>query len=160
MYTTSQVIVLPASGFTTAWFTRVYDRDIIQVTGDVDWPSETVWLDCLTVSFLPCSLTITGDPSASSTIRRHTNSRIVCEASSGCTDVSIRHVTVACTSEVSADGPLQISGAGAVATIEGATFSNCAAVADGGSIRAYNGATVKISGTTFQRSSSQGNGGA
>ncbi len=67
----------------------------------------------------------------------------------------MRHVAVACTGEASAAGPLEISGASAVATIEGATFSDCVSVGDGGSIRAYNGATVNISGTTFQRSSSQ-----
>jgi len=155
VYVTPHVIAWPASGFSTAWLTRVYDHDILQVTGDTDWPSETVSLDCLTVSVWPCSLTIAGDPSAPSTIRFHTDSRIACEAASGCTGVTIRHVTVACANEVSAAGPLQISGASTVATIEGATFSDCAALSDGGSIRAYNGATVKISGTTFQRSSSQ-----
>ena len=160
MYVRSRVIAWPASGLTTAWLTRVYDDDILQVTGDADWPSGTVLIDCLAVSALPCSLTIVGDSSASSTIRRHTDSTIMCEAASGCTGVTMRHVSVACTSKVSADGPLQISGAGAVATIEGATFSDCAAGADGGSIRAFNGATVNISGTAFQRSSSQGNGGA
>ena len=131
----------------------MYDNDILQLTGDIDWPTG-VAVD-LCVSPLPCSLTIAGDPSASSTIRRHTESRIVCEAASGCTGVTMRHVSVACARQVSATGPLQISGAGAVVTIEGAAFSDCASLADGGSIRAYNGATVKISGTTFQRSSSQ-----
>ena len=127
VYVTSRVIAWPASGFSTAWLTRVYDDDILQVTGDANWPSGTVLIDCLTVSVLPCSLTIAGDPSAASTIQRHTESMIVCEAASGCTGVTMRHVTVACTSEASAAGPLQISGAGAVATIEGATFSGCAA---------------------------------
>ena len=153
MYVTPQVVPWPASGFTAAWLSRVYDGDIIQLAGDADWPSGLVVELC--VSVLPCSLTIAGDPSAVSTIQRHTESRIVCEAASGCTGVTMRHVTVACTSEASAEGPLQISGAGAVAIIDGVTFSDCASVADGGSIRAYNTATVRISGTTFQRSSSQ-----
>jgi N-acetylneuraminic acid mutarotase len=158
VYTTRQVIASPASGFSLTWFTRVYDGDIVQVRGDADWTFG------ITVNFcvppVPCSLTIAGNSSASSTIRFHTNSRIVCEAASGCTGVTMRHVAVACSGEVSAAGPLQISGAGAVATIEGVTFSDCVSVDDGGSIRAYNGATVKVSGTTFQRSSSQGHGGA
>ena len=151
VYVTAQVIAWPTSGFSAAWLSRVYDGDVIQVTGYTDWHADVE----LCVSLLPCSLTIAGDPSASSTIRRHTESRIVCETASGCTGVTMRHVSVACTSKVSATGPLQISGAGAVVTIEGAAFSDCASLADGGSIRAYNGATVKISGTTFQRSSSQ-----
>jgi hypothetical protein len=154
VYTTRQVIAWPASGFSRTWFTRVYDGDIVQVTGDADWPSG-ITVDLCVPPVFPCSLTIAGSASASSTIRRHTNSRIVCEAASGCTGVTMRHVAVACTGEASAAGPLQISGAGAVATIEGATFSDCVSVEDGGSIRAYNGATVKVSGTTFQRSSSQ-----
>jgi hypothetical protein len=158
VYTTLQVITLPTSGLSLTWFTRVYDGDIVQVTGDADLPSG------LTVDLckppVPCFFTIAGKASTSSTIRRHTNSRFVCEASSGCAGVTVRHVAVACTSEASAAGPLEISGAGAVATIEGAIFSDCVSVADGGSIRAYNGATVKVFGTTFQRSSSQGKGGA
>jgi hypothetical protein len=152
VYTTRQVIALP-SFFSITWFSRVYDGDIVQVTGYADLTSG-ITVD-LCVPPVPCSLTIAGSASASSTIRRHTNSRILCKAASGCTGVTMRHVTVACTDEASAAGPLQISGAGAVATIEGATFSDCVSVEDGGSIRAYNGATVKVSGTTFQRSSSQ-----
>jgi N-acetylneuraminic acid mutarotase len=158
VYITPQVIALPASDFSLAWFTRVYDGDIIQMRGDANLTSGFALDICL--SPVPCSLTIVGDPSASRTIRRHANSKIVCEAASGCTGVTMRHVAVACTGEASPAGPLQISGAGAVATIEGATFFNCVSVEDGGSIRAYNGATVKVSGTTFERSSSQGNGGA
>jgi hypothetical protein len=152
VYTTRQVIAL-SSLFSLTWFLRVYDGDIVQVTGDVDLPSG-ITVD-LCVPPVPCSLTIAGSASASSTIRRHTNSRILCKAASGCTGLTMRHVTVACTGEASAAGPLQISGAGAVATIEGATFSDCVSVHDGGSIMAYNGATVNVSGTTFQRSSSQ-----
>jgi N-acetylneuraminic acid mutarotase len=154
VYTTQQVFAWPASSFSPMWFTRVYDGDIIQITGDADWPSE-ITVELCSSANLPCSLTIAGSASAYSTIRRHSNSRIVCEAASGCTGVTMRHVTVACSGEASAAGPLHISGAGAVATIEGATFSDCVSVEDGGSIRAYNGATVKVSGTTFQRSSSQ-----
>jgi N-acetylneuraminic acid mutarotase len=154
VYTIQQVFAWPASGFSPMWFTRVYDGDIIQVTGDADWPSE-ITIELCSSANLPCSLTIAGSASAYSTIRRHSNSRIVCEAASGCTGVTMRHVTVACSGEASAAGPLQVSGAGAVATIEGATFSDCVSVEDGGSIRAYNGAMVKVSGTTFQRSSSQ-----
>jgi hypothetical protein len=150
---TKQVFAWPASGLSTVWLTRVYDGDILHLTGDADWPSGMTVELCST--FFPCSLTIAGDPSASSTIRRHTNSRIVCKASSGCTGVTMRHVAVACTGKASAAGPLEISGASAVATIEGATFSDCVSVGDGGSILAYNGATVYVSGTTFQRSSSQ-----
>ena len=153
VYTTPQVFNYSDSNFSSARLSRVYDNDILQLTGDIDWPTG-VAVD-LCVSPLPCFLTIVGDPSTSSTIRFHTESRIVCQRSSGCAGVTMRHVTVACTSENSTAGPLQISGAGAVATIEGATFSDCASLSDGGSVRAYNGATVKISGTTFQRSSSQ-----
>jgi hypothetical protein len=153
VYTTRQVIAWPAFGFSRTWFTRVYDGDIIQVTGNADWPSG-ITVD-VGLPPVPRFFSIAGNASASSTIRRHTNSRIVCEASLGCTGVTIRNVAVACTDEPSAAGPLQILGAGAVATIQGATFSNCVSVEDGGSIRVYNGATAKISGTNFQRSSSQ-----
>jgi len=153
VYVTPQVITFPTTDFSAAWLTRVYDGDIIRLTGDADWPAGLTVELC--VSVLPCSLTIAGDLSSSSTIRRHTDSRIVCEAASGCTEVTMRHVAVACTSELSETGPLQISGSGAVGTIEGAAFSDCSSLADGGCIRAYNGAAVKISGTTFQRSSSQ-----
>jgi N-acetylneuraminic acid mutarotase len=153
VYTTRQVIAWPASGFSRTWFTRVYDGDIIRVTGDANWPSGRTVDVCLPP--VPCFFTIAGNASASSTIRRHTNSGIVCEASLGCTGVTVRNVAVVCTDKTSAEGPLQILGAGAVATIEGATFSNCVSVEDGGSIRVYNGATANVSGTTFQRSSSQ-----
>ena len=166
-YLTPQVITYPDSEFSVAWLTRVYDNDIIQLTGDIDWPSGLTVELCSSVS-MPCFLTIASDQSASTSIRLHTDGRIVCEAASGCKGVTMRHVAVACTSEASSEGPLQISGAGGlatddsdlvypapVATIEGVVFSDCASVADGGSIRAYNEATVKISGTTFQRSSSQ-----
>jgi hypothetical protein len=40
VYTPQQIFAWPASGFSPMWFTRVYDGDIIQVTGDADWPSE------------------------------------------------------------------------------------------------------------------------
>jgi hypothetical protein len=159
VHTTPQVLSLPASGFSAVWLTRVYDGDIIKLTGDSHLPSGLTVELCSSAS-LPCSLTIAGNASASSTIWRYTNSRIVCEAALGCTGVTMRHVAVACSGDASAGGPLQISGAGAVATIEGATFSDCVSIEDGGSIRAYNGATVKVSGTTFQRSRSYGNGGA
>ena len=154
VYVTPRVFAWPASGFSLAWLSRVYDDDIIHITGDADWPSGLT-VELCSLAILPCFLTITGDPSTSSTILRHTDGGIICAAASGCTGVTMRNVTVACTSEASGTGPLQISGAGALATIEGAIFSDCVSVADGGSVRAYNGATVKIFGTTFQRSSSQ-----
>ena len=152
VYATPRVHVVPAAeSFSAAWFSRVYDGDIVQLTGDADW---LFTVDLCFLSF-PCSLIIAGDPAASSTIRRQANSRIVCDAALGCSGLTMRHITVACMSETSASGPLQISGAGAVATIEDVTFSDCSSVEDGGSIRAYNGAAVRIFGTTFQRSSTQ-----
>ena len=99
VYTTRQVIAWPAFGFSRTWFTRVYDGDIIQVTGNADWPSR-ITVD-VGLPPVPSFFAIAGNASASSTIRRHTNSRIVCEASLGCTGVTIRNVAVACTARPS-----------------------------------------------------------
>jgi len=154
VYSTARVFAWPPSGISNGWLTRVYDGDIIHVIGEVNLPSGFTVNPC-SHELLPCTITITGDPSASSTIHRFTNSRIVCEATAGCTSVTMRHVTVVCTKDASKAGALQISGAGAVATIEGVTFTDCTSEEDGGSMRVYNGATVKMSGTTFKRSSSQ-----
>jgi len=154
VYSTARVFAWPPSGISNGWLTRVYDGDIIQVIGEVNLPLGST-VNLCSHELLPCTIAITGDPSASSTIHRFTNSRIVCEATAGCTSVTMRHVTVVCTKEASKVGALQISGAGAVATIEGVTFTDCTSEEDGGSMRVYNGATVKMSGTTFKRSSSQ-----
>jgi len=154
VYSTARVLAWPPSGISNGWLTRVYDGDIIQVRGKVNLPSGFT-VNLCSHELLPCTITITGDPSASSTIHRFINSRIVCEATAGCTSVTMRHVKVVCTKEASKAGALQISGAGAVATIEGVTFTDCTSEEDGGSMRVYNGATVKMSGTTFKRSSSQ-----
>jgi len=54
VYVTPQVIPWPASGFTLAWLSRVYDGDIIQPTGDTDWSSGVAVELCVT-PLLPCS---------------------------------------------------------------------------------------------------------
>ena len=59
------------------------------------------------------------------------------------------------TSFVGCASPLQISGDGAVLRIVSSTFIDCASLDDGGSIRAWDGASVTVSESIFQNSSSQ-----
>jgi len=143
---------------------NVHDGDTIAVKSgspDVNWKWEA---DLCTRNFLPCSnLTITGDMHATSTIRRHASSKIACDAEkgTGCTGVTLQHVTVACDSQdVANEGPLQVSGKGAVLHLQSTVMSSCTAVEDGGSIRAFRSAKLIVTGSAFLRSSSQGNGGA
>ena len=111
--------------------------------------------------FLPCTLTVVGDPVASVTIRRHLNSRITCEANSGCSAVSFKHITMACNdNETSASAALQLSGDGAELSILNSTFVNCSSVEDGGSVRVFGGAVLTVTGSSFVGSLSMGSGGA
>ena len=65
------------------------------------------------------------------------------------------HATIEKTSFVGCASPLRISGDGAVLSIVSSTFIDCASLDDGGSIRAWDGASVTVSESIFQNSSSQ-----
>lgn len=134
---------------------QVYTGDVIQVVGDNNvW--DTPWyLDCLTYPLRPCSVTIEGDNTGGkSRINVPNGGGIACN--DGCTGATLRRVALACDPNVPASmDPLQIAGAGAILHIEDSVISGSAAIADGGSIRALDGATVKVSGSTIRGSSSQ-----
>jgi predicted outer membrane repeat protein len=144
-------------------FSRFYDGDIIngatatssmRPSGSSVGSSQNWEVRLCSNSLLPCSLQFVNafDRQAQS---------IVCQASDGCTGIALQNVVVQCDPNVMApSAPFQVSGAGAALRIEGSTFTDCRSMEDGGAVRAYDGATVNISGSTFQRSASQGNGGA
>ncbi len=170
-------------------FTPIYDNDVIQVftcsndtfskhmsffitfstfgyfqvSANVSWPKAkvTVWnIPLCSQSFLPCSLTIKG---VGGTIHRLEQGfgRIICDASAGCSVVSLQDVSVACVGNfVGPEGLLQISGAGSSLRMTKSSIAGCASIADGGSIRAFNGVNVTLREVTITRSSSRGNGGA
>ena len=148
-------------------FARFYDGDIIHAatstssarpSGSSVGPTENWEVRLCSHLLLPCSLQFVGT-SLSSFVRHSQN--IVCQASDGCTGITLQNAVVQCDPNVMApSAPFQVSGAGAALRIEGSTFTDCRSMEDGGAVRAYDGATVNISGSTFQRSASQGNGGA
>ena len=139
--------------------TRIYDYDVVLLNeGVADWDWQ---VNLCSETFLPCSLTVVGDSVASGSIRRHLDSRITCEASSGCTAVSLKHVTMACNdNDISASAVLQLSGDGAEALIMNSTFVNCSSAEDGGSVRVFGGAFLTVTGSSFVSSLSLGKGGA
>jgi predicted outer membrane repeat protein len=78
-----------------------------------------------------------------------------------CSVVTLQDVSVTCVGNfVAPEGLLQLSGAGSSLRMTKSTIKGCASIADGGSIRAFNGAVLKLSKVTITRSYSHGNGGA
>jgi hypothetical protein len=148
----------PDNGLTA--FTRIFDTDVIQVTSSVAWPrlNMSAWnISLCSQPYLPCSLTITGG----GTIQRSAGSSMTCQASLGCSVVTLLNVTLACDkNDVSSTRPLQISGAGTLLRMLNVTMTDCVTIGDGGSIRAMSGANVTISDSIIQHSSSSGSGGA
>lgn len=149
---TAQTFDWPLPGGLSA-FTRIYDGDLIKGTTKTDLTSANVsgWSEVHLCSqaFLPCFLSIEG------TIHRHSES-IVCHADDGCTQITVINATLKCSKNTrTSTGPLQISGTGAVLRIVSSTFSDCVSLDDGGSIRAWDGANVTISESSFENSSSQ-----
>lgn len=144
-------------------FTRIYDNDMIQVTQDV---SLNFHLDLCSRAYLPmpCTLTIAGVSSAissSNAIRLLADSTITCDAESGCTGLTVKHVKVTRSSSISNKAVLDISGDGARITIDHTVFEDCIAEKAGGSVRALNGAVLDVTNSLFLRSSSStSNGGA
>ena len=128
--------------------TRVYDGDTLNIPGDADLHFS---VNLCSNAILPCSLVMKGG----GTIRLHTDAGILCDSTRGCTGVHFKNLVLHCAEKASVLGPLQISGAGAFLQIESSTISRCSSIEDGGSARVYNGATVKIYESTFQRSSSK-----
>ena len=149
-----QIVHFPQMGGLA--FTRVYDGDTILVTTNKTWDWQ---LELCSDAMVPCGLTITGDPAASSTIHRLSTIKISCKLNAGagdCTGVILRDVTIVCDANALATmGPLQISGVGLAMYIENSILYGCASIKDGGSIRVYGGGTVHVSGSRIQRSSSQ-----
>jgi N-acetylneuraminic acid mutarotase len=143
-------------------FTAVFDDDMILVT-DNEWDWQ---LDVCSQAFLPCSLAFSGGNASEALMRRRSASSIRCSADSGCTNVSFSRVRVVCDPGLPGNqlqsvlGPLQLMGEGAEMNIRNVSFTDCVSIEDGGSIRAYSGAKLDISGSDFQRSYSLGNGGA
>jgi len=133
----------------------------LQVSSDGYWPkpNTAAWdIHLCSQPFLPCSLTIQG---AGGTIHRLAGGRIICQASVGCSVVTLQDLTIACVGKVSSpEGLLQLSGAGSSLRMTKSSITGCSSIADGGSIRAFNGAVVMLSEVTITRSSSNGNGGA
>ena len=112
--------------------------------------------------------TCTGTPLSSSgnetmstvgTLLRSASGVIACHASSGCTGMTFSDLSLQCSPDVLAPaGPFQVSG-DVEMTIEHSRFSDCRSVQHGGTLCAYNGATLNMVASTVQRSSSQGSGG-
>lgn len=150
--TADQTFVWPLPGGLSS-FTRMHDGDLIKGTTATDLPSanQSDWevVQLCSQPFLPCFLNMEG------TIHRHME-RIVCRADAGCTGITVKNAILKCNKNTRAPtGPLQISGAGAVLRIMSSTFLDCVSLDDGGSIRAWDGADVTISESTFANSSSQ-----
>ena len=132
MLTAAQTFDWPLLGGLSS-FTPIYDGDTIKFTNSpsANQPEWDLVVRLCSLYFLPCSLKFTG------TIRRHAG-RIVCHADDGCTGITVRNVTLKCNKNTRVStGPLQISGTGAVLRIVSSTFSDCASLDDGGSIRAW-----------------------
>ena len=142
----------PAVGETS--FTRIYDGDTILINKDTEWNWSTT-VDLCSKRHLPCSLKIMGDPASLGKIFRHGSGVISCKVENGCSAMVLHEVQLVCNKNILATaGPLQISGA--VLILEASTFSDCHSIEDGGAIRVYNQARVRMVGSTIERSSSQG----
>ena len=120
--------------------------------------------DCGTTSGGTCTgkpLSTSGNGTISTvrTLLRSASGVIACHASSGCTGMTFSDLSLQCSPDVLAPaGPFQVSG-DVEMTIEHSRFSDCRSVQHGGTMCAYNGATVSMVASTVQRSSSQGSGG-
>ena len=147
----------PARKVGLSYFSRIYDLDIVRATSEAHWDWK---LELCTNDLLPCSLMIVGESEFPSTVHHHPGSKISCDGDRGCTNLIFEDITVECSNKPSATSPVQISGHGARAIIWNTTFVDCRSVGDGGSIRAYGGAVLQVSGASFLRSISHANGGA
>ena len=133
-------------------FTRIFDDDVAYGTPSTD-SSNHLYLNWEVYlgsqAYLPCTLTLTG------TIPRQ-HERILCRAEDGCTSITVRNATVQCQKDARAlSGPFEVGGSGVILWIVDSSLSDCGSIQDGGSILAYNGASVVINGSLIQRSSSQ-----
>ena len=137
-------------------FTRIYDGDTIVVHNDAVWEWNFTAHLC-SETYMPCSLAIVGGGTGK--LHRRGAGAISCDADASagsCTSVTLKNVAVACSTNLLANiGPLQVSGSGAVLSLEESNISDCRSVQDGGSVRARNGANVTMTGSAIRRSSSE-----
>ncbi len=134
-------VIWPENG---AWghFVNIYDWDRLILNDRADNILSTR-LDLCTGP-LPCSISLLG--SANAILQRVGNGSFACLGSLGCSAVNISRLRLVCSRNrdtySSRSAPFEIEGA--VLKLDDSFVLGCSSQADGGSVRAYGGATVLV----------------
>ena len=144
-------------------FRNVYDLDIVHLNNATSVNDELdeleLPLNLCSHPWLPCALTVQGHGS----IKVNREASIICDSSTGCSQVTLVDVELACGDNPRAMGPLQVSASAishASISLFRSSIVGCSSDADGGSIRAFSMANLELHNVIIRNSSSQSKGGA
>ena len=147
-----QDIVWAPAAVGLRWLVFVFDWDRVQISDNVmaSLPSELI----MCTQFFPCSLQVRGAGRGAMTVSG--NGQILCLLSSGCMQIVIQSVAVACSNNSLSAVKIQ----GSVLVMSNTLLKDCHSDSDGGVIQAYDVAQVVIEGCRFINTQSDGFGGA
>ena len=129
----------------------VYDWDTVLISDNVTISEQ---LNLCSDGFAPCALQLRGD--AQATINVLANGRFVCLSGAGCSQISVRSVVFACSSNIKSLFQMKDSSL----SMWNVSLAGCQSDSDGGVVQAYYGAVVKIAACRFTDVYSNGFGGA
>ena len=124
------------------FFIDVYDWDrlLLDFTSECLLPMRLV----LCNGPLPCTLSLEGIGSQNAVLTRAKNGSIACLGSSGCTSMSFSNVKLISESELFPATYSFLEVEGAFLEVKNSTVQGSFSVPDGGSIKAYGGASVQV----------------
>ena len=127
---------------TLGYFVNVYDWDRLILNADAD--NTLLVRLVLCTGPLPCKVSLLGGEGAS--LQRVGNGSFACLGSVGCLALKISKLRLLCAgnneTQSSSSAPFEVEGA--VLNLENSSLLGCFSQADGGSVRAYGGATVQV----------------
>jgi hypothetical protein len=123
-------------------FINVYDWDRFILNPDANNILQTKLLLCL--GPLPCEIHLLGTGFEGANLKRAGNGSLVCMESLGCSGMYISEVMLLCLehSSPALSAPLEIEGA--VLELNKSFLLGCFSQTDGGSVKAYGGASVLV----------------
>jgi hypothetical protein len=134
-------VIWPENG-ARGHFVDIYDWDRLILTGSADNILSTRLVLC--TGPLPCSVSLLGAVGAR--LQRVGNGSLACLGSLGCSAINVSRLRLVCSRNrdeyLSLSAPFEIEGA--VLKLDDSFVLGCSSQADGGSIRAYGGATVLV----------------
>ena len=125
-------------------FINIYDWDRIALNPSVVNILETRLVIC--TGPLPCMISLLGSGIDGADFQRIGNGTLVCMKKSGCLGLYVSKLRLRCagssTEAPASSAPLEIEGA--VLKLDNSSVVGCISQTDGGSIKAYGGASVQV----------------